>query len=132
KRRRHSFDERAAGARPRPNCIAIRSADRRRVLDAAFGPQLVQPALDLERRAHADVTLKRFTVIADLLYDTDGPILGQPELLSIIALGPDEALDLRVWQLPRIVESLRGNVQCLGIDHGEERPLHNVVPLVFP
>src|SRR5262249_12728476 len=112
------------------NYIAIRSAARWRVLDAALGPQLVQPAVDLERRAHADVALKRFAVVADLLDDVNGPILGQAELLTVVAFSSDETLDLRVWRLHRLVEGLRGNAKLLGIDHGKERPLHDVEPLI--
>ncbi len=48
KRRRHLF-ERGRGRTSAANSSAARSADRRRVLDAALGPQLVQPAFDLER-----------------------------------------------------------------------------------
>src|SRR5882757_11300321 len=44
-------------------------ADRRGVLQAALGPQLVEAALDLERRSHADVAVEAFAVVADLLHD---------------------------------------------------------------
>src|SRR6202789_3265115 len=55
---RHALIERL---RPLPN--------RRRVLQAALVPQSVQPALDLERRAFADIALEGFAVIADRLDD---------------------------------------------------------------
>src|SRR5262245_20074967 len=48
---------------PAANLPFFQSADGRRVLDPAFGPQFVQATFDLERRAHAYVALKRFTVI---------------------------------------------------------------------
>ena len=86
-----------AGPRPRSSCTCVRSADRRRVLDAALGPQLVQAALDLERRALPDVAFEHLAVIADMLDDADGPVLGQAELLAVIAFGADEALDRPDW-----------------------------------
>src|SRR5215813_11377195 len=45
------------------------SADRRGVLQAALGPQHVEAARDLERRALTDVALEDLAVVADMLDD---------------------------------------------------------------
>src|SRR5262249_7760160 len=43
--------------------------DRRGVLQAALGPQIVQAAVDFQHRAGTDVALEAFAVIPDLLDD---------------------------------------------------------------
>src|SRR5262245_59834252 len=73
---------------------ALSSPDRRRVLNAALGPQPVDAAADAEARAGPDIAVEALTVIADMLDDAHRPILGQPELLAEIALGPDQTSDL--------------------------------------
>src|SRR5262249_34089747 len=55
----------ATRARHRSGAPA-RLPDRRGVLQAALGPQPVEPALDLERRAHAEVALEALAVVPDL------------------------------------------------------------------
>src|SRR5687768_6775210 len=62
-----------------------RSADRHRVLQAAVRPERVQAALDLERRAHADVALEDLAVIADLLDDLVAPLIGQAQVRAHVA-----------------------------------------------
>src|SRR4051794_20914859 len=64
----------------RPSLVPIPSADRRRVLDPALVPELVQAAGDAELGAGADVAVERFAVIADRLYDARHPVLGKAEL----------------------------------------------------
>ena len=96
-------------ARPQtPSAVSLRdlgSADRRRVLDTALGPQFVQTAFDFERRAQSDVPLEQLAVVADLFHDADGPVLGQAELLAEIAFGSDKSLDFRIGRFQRLIES---------------------------
>ena len=78
----------AASAGPRqPRPVSeTGSADRQAVLQAALGPQRIEPARNLQRRALTDVTLEAFAVIADRLDDVVGPIVAQPERLAELAL----------------------------------------------
>src|SRR5687768_10658175 len=48
----------------RPGSQGNMSADRRGVLQAALGPQRVQPAVELQRRVLADIALEHLAVIA--------------------------------------------------------------------
>src|ERR1700753_1650335 len=64
-----------------------RSPDRRRVLDAAGIPQLVQPARNVQPRLGADIALIDLAVIADMLDDAHRPVLAEPEVAGVIALG---------------------------------------------
>src|SRR5262249_3146270 len=91
-----------SGRAPAPGRERVGSADRRRVLDAALGPERVEAALDLERRALADVALEHFAVVAHVFDDARGPILGQPELFAVIALGADKLLDIRIVRAERL------------------------------
>src|SRR5689334_8514558 len=106
----NSPDGFAGPCAPRPSCRSSRSADGRRVLDAAFVPQFIQATIDLERRTHPDVAFKRLAVVADLFDDANGPIFRQSELLAEIALGSDKALDLRIVRFQRLVDILLGDV----------------------
>src|SRR5258708_33518852 len=65
----------------------LRSADRRRVLDAALVPEVVEAAGDAELGAGADIAIERLAVVADRLHDPRYPILGQAELFAKIAVG---------------------------------------------
>src|SRR5262245_10280775 len=60
--------------RPKP-FDALASADRRRVLKPALGPQRIHPAGDLQRRALSDVLLEHLAVVPDVLDDPVGPVL---------------------------------------------------------
>src|SRR5215470_1027760 len=62
------------------------SPDRRRVLDAAGVPELVEAARNMQVRFAADIALIDFAVIADMADDAHRPVLGQPEILAIGAL----------------------------------------------
>ena len=73
--------------RSSPPPRALRSADRRRVLNSALVPELVEPARDPELGAGADVTIEGLAVIADRLDDPRHPILGHAERLAEIAVG---------------------------------------------
>ena len=61
---------------------SCRSPDRRRVLDAALGPEPVEAAADAELGAGADIALEHLAVVADVLDDAHDPVLGQAELLA--------------------------------------------------
>ena len=64
------------------------SPDRRRVLDAALGPEPVEPAGDAELGGGPDIALEHLAVVADVPDDADHPILGQPDLLAIVPSTP--------------------------------------------
>src|SRR5690242_13469835 len=68
----------------------------RRVLQAAFGPQRVEAAFDLERGAFAPVALEHLAVVSDVPHDAHHPVLGEPELFAVIALGADQLLDVGI------------------------------------
>src|SRR5262249_35821663 len=106
-----------------PSLRGASSADRRRILDAALGPQVVEPAGEAELGARADVALEHFAVIAYRLDDAHHPVLGQAELLAQIAFGADQPPDVRLVRLERLIEGFRRDAEFLGIDHGEVRPL---------
>src|SRR5205814_2912273 len=90
------------------------SADRRRILQAAFGPQTVQPARNLERRALADILFKHLAVVPDVLDNAIAPVLGEAELFAIIALGAEQALYIRVGRLHLLVDIGLGDPKLLG------------------
>src|SRR5260370_25407841 len=75
------------------------SSDRRRVLDAALGPEPVDAAADAELRARSHIALEYFAVAADLLDDAHRPVLGQTELRPEIALPAPQAPDLPVLRV---------------------------------
>src|SRR5215210_6176490 len=87
-----------AHSRARPLLLcksrAIFLADRRSVLQATLRPQAVQAAGDFERRALPDRAFERFPVIANLLDDPVGPVGGQAERLTMLALGAEQTLDV--------------------------------------
>src|SRR5262245_9338533 len=106
------------------------SPHRRRVLDAALGPEPVDATADAELRARSHVALEYFAVVADLLDDAHDPVLGQAKLLAEIALDAQQAPDLRLVRLQCFVDILGGYAELLGIDHGIERPFDDVEPLI--
>src|SRR5439155_4607854 len=96
----------------------MRSADRRRVLNAALVPELIEAAGNSELGAGTDVAIERFAVIADRLDDADHPILGQAELLTEIAVGAEHPLELRlVRRFRQVIDVLLGDAKFFGIDH---------------
>src|SRR5436305_14709281 len=107
------------------------SADRRRVLETAFIPEIVQTAIDAERRARADVAIKHLAVIADGLYDPDDPALGHAKLFTEIAIAAEDAFQLRIFQFGLLIDVLRGHAELFGGEHREQRPFHQVEPLVI-
>src|SRR6516165_9622848 len=106
------------------------SSDRRRVLDAALGPEPVDAAADAELRACSHIALEYFAVIADLLDDAHHPVLGQTELLAEIALDAQQAPDLGLIRFECFVDGLGGYAELLGIEYGVERPFDDVEPLI--
>src|SRR5262245_29092515 len=64
----------------------VSSPHRRRILNAALGPEPIDAATDAELGTHSHIALEHLTVIADLFDNADHPVLGQAELLPEIAL----------------------------------------------
>src|SRR3979409_1289228 len=110
--------------------LCWRSADRRRVLETALVPELVEAAGNSELGAGADIAIKALAVIADGLHDPHHPILGQAELFAEIAVAPQYPFQLRVVRFHLLVDVLLGNAEFFGRDHREQRPLHDVEPLI--
>src|ERR1039458_8069652 len=128
-RRRLSPNRR--GARGLRRCgIKYRSADRRRVLDAALVPQFVQTAVDFQRRVLPDIAFERLAVIADELDDADRPVLAQAQLLAVIAFGADETLDFRIGRFRHFIDIRLCDPQLFGVDHREQHPFDDVEPQI--
>src|SRR5688572_27117604 len=98
--------------------------DRRGVLQAALGPQLVQAAVDLERRLRAEVAVEALAVVTDLLDDGVDPLLVDPQRLAHAGRDAEDALDGGVVALKHLVDVLGIDTVLLGLDHGIERPAH--------
>src|SRR3954467_1527379 len=81
---------------------------RRRVLDAAGAPQLVEAAGNAEFRAGADVALVDLAVIADVADDPRRPVFGQAEILAIGAFGADQPHHVGFFRFQRLVDIVRG------------------------
>src|SRR6188508_2639458 len=105
-------------------------ADRRRVLQAALRPQLVQAALDLERAAGADMLVEALAVVTDLLDDVVDPLLVDPERLAHARRDAEDALDRRVLALQHLVDVLGVDAVLLGLEHRILSPAHDVGELV--
>src|SRR4051812_11771591 len=110
--------------------VSQRSADWRRVLNSALVPELVEPAGNSELGARADVAVERFAVIADRFHDPRHPVLGKAELFAEIAVGAKGPLELGLVGFGHLVDVLLGNAEFFGVNHGKQRPLHNVEPLI--
>src|SRR5215207_11420007 len=106
------------------------SADRRGVQDAARVPELVEPARDAERGAIADVALVDLAIIADMANDPKRPVPRQSEPLAVFALGADETHHLGLFRSHRLVDVGGIDTELLGVNQGEQRPLHQEVPVV--
>src|SRR3954454_22872987 len=117
-------------SRRRVTPTAIGSPHGRCVLDSALGPEPVDATADAELRARSHITFKHFAVIADLLDDADDPVLAQAQLLAEVALDTQQPPDLGLVGLQRLIDVLGGDAELLGIEHGEERPLDDVEPLI--
>src|SRR3546814_8647871 len=95
---------------------SIRSAQRDGVHQAAAGPEIVETAVELDWAVTADIALKAFAVIADLLDQRIGPFLLEPECLAVARRGADEALDHRIFAFQHLVDILLGDAEFLCLD----------------
>src|SRR5437879_6035166 len=102
-------------------------AQRRSVHQSALVPQAVQAALEAER---LEVGVEALAVIADLLHDLVGPLVVHAEERAQVAARADETLDRRVRAFRLRVDVTRVQAELLGLEHGEQRPLHQVDPAV--
>src|SRR3984893_3263457 len=109
---------------------APRSADGRRIKDAARVPQLIETARDAELRVDADIAIIDFAIVADIANDARSPIPGKPELLAVAAYGADEPSDLRLLRSERVVDVLRTDPELFGIHHRVQAPFHDQEPVV--
>src|SRR5208337_2581934 len=96
--------------------------DRRRVLDAAGVPQLIEPARDGERRFRAEIALERVPVVADRADDVRRPGILEADLFAEISRRPDEPHDLGLLRSQRLADRLRADAELLGVKHGEMDP----------
>src|SRR5258708_30193889 len=104
--------------------------NRRSVLQAALGPQLVQTAVDLEDRALADVALVALAVVTDLLDDVVDPLLVDAERLAHAGGDAEDTLDRGIVALQHLVDVLGIDAVLLGLDHGVLGPTDDVGELV--
>src|SRR5947208_7326113 len=102
-------------------------AQRRSVHQSALVPQAVQAALEAER---LEVRVEALAVITDLLHDLVGPLVVHAEQRAQVAARAGEALDRRVRAFRLRVDVPRVQAELLGLEHGEQRPLHHVEPAV--
>src|SRR6187455_1011102 len=79
------------------------SPDRRGILQTALRPKLVEAALDLERRALADIALEALAVVADLLDDVVDPLLVDTGRLAHAGRDAQDTLDAGVIALQHLV-----------------------------
>src|SRR6202171_1277180 len=134
RRRGRAISARAISAMGRPVAAATRSqatypsANGQTVLQAALGPQRVEPARDLQRRALADIALKNFAVIADGLDDAIGPVVGQPEPFTELAFETEQAADFRIGRVLLIVDVVFVDAKLFGAEHRMVGPAHDVFP----
>src|SRR5436853_40085 len=93
-------------SRPRkPKPVAMpalaRSASRGRVHDAALGPQIVDPALELERGLRSEAAVIDLAVVADRLDRVQRPLLVEAERRTHARGLAQQTLDARVLGLGR-------------------------------
>src|SRR5260221_14758982 len=92
------------------------SANGHRVHQPALGPQIVETALELERRILADIAVEDLAVIADQLDDVVGPFLVETDRLAHARRHAEDALDVGIVGLELLVDILRGDAVLLGLD----------------
>src|SRR4029077_2456365 len=83
-----------------------RSADRHRVDQAALGPQIVEPAFELERRSEAEMLVEDLAVIADQLDLVVGPLLVEPQIFAHARGDAEHALDVGVVGFGHVIDIL--------------------------
>src|ERR1700689_4161260 len=76
---------------------------RRRVLDAAGAPELVEATRNLELRSASDIALVDFAVIADMADDAHRPVVGQSEVLAVAAFGADQPHHVGLLRFQRLI-----------------------------
>src|ERR1700719_398686 len=106
------------------------SADRHRVDQPALGPQIVVAALELERRAEAEMLVEDLAVIADQLDRVVGPFLVEPQGLAHARCPAEHALDVGGFALRHLVDVLLREALFLGLHHRIDDPIDDVVPLL--
>src|SRR5258706_2779552 len=96
------------------------SADRRRVHQAALGPQVVDAARQPDRGLRPEVALEAFAVVADLLDDAVRPLLVQAEQLAGVFRDTEETLHARVLAARLLLVDVRlRQAVLLGLEHRE-------------
>src|SRR5476649_227006 len=104
------------------------SAHRRRDHRAALGPERIDAAAELERRALAEIALEALAVIADLLDDVVGPLLVEAEDLAVAVDHAQEALHVEVGRRQRVIDGRLVDAALLRLEHGVLGPAHHVEP----
>src|SRR5690606_32344749 len=89
----------------------IRSADRKRVHQAAFCPECVEAALDLQGAALPDIAFEAFAVVADLLDDVVGPGFVEADIGSSSGRHAQKATHIRAVALTHLVDVRRGDAK---------------------
>ena len=105
---------------------------RRRVHQAAVGPQGIQPAFDFEWRVDADIALEHFTVVADHFDDVVGPLLVQAEGFAVAGAHAEETLDFGVFAVQHLIDVFGGDAEVFRFDECHGGKIDDVVPLVIP
>lgn len=67
-------------------------------MDATVVPQGIEPAVDGQRSAFAEVALKHFAVVADLTDNLHDPIFGQLQVFAVFTVGTQQPRDIRVFR----------------------------------
>src|SRR4029450_10535132 len=80
--------------------------NRRGVLQAALGPELVQATVDLEQGVLADIAVEALAVVTDLLDDVVDPLLVDAERLAHARRDTEDALDGGILALQHLIDVL--------------------------
>ena len=73
-------------------------------MQAAFAPQRVQAARDLDGRALPHIALEDLPVVADMLDDAIGPVVGESEPFTEVPLDAQQAADRRIVGFKLLVD----------------------------
>src|SRR3546814_10629822 len=81
------------------------------------------------RSTRTDTLFPYTTLFRSLLDDVVGPFVVEPEHLAHVAFGAQQTTDLGVVAVgSHVVDVPGGDAVLLGIDHGVQRPAHDVAP----
>ena len=106
------------------------SADRHGVHQAAFRPELVEAARQVEGGVRAEVLGPGFAVVADLLNNTIRPVLVEAEHAAHVLAGADQALHVGVGgRLAEFVDVRLRDAQLFGAQERGEGPAHDLEEL---